>query len=552
MHLTTFALALSLFCGPLLASPSTAQGGPPQPPPPPPSNPITPAKTLLGKALFWDEQLSSGGTSACATCHIPSAGGQDPRSAGNPASRHPGFDGLLGTPDDIAGSIGVMESAADGSYLSNTDFGLQRQVTGRQAPTMINAAFFNGALFWDGRASGRFEDPITGQVIDPFGAALESQAAAPPSSSVEMGHVGVDWLDIAQRVALFSPLDLAEIQPGDLADFVAGHDYPELFNLAFGSPAVTPVRIIQAIATYERSLISLESPFDAFLGGNPGALTPQQQAGLAIFNGPGRCVACHGGPVNSDGLFHYIGVRPTIEDEGRFNVTGNPADRGSMKTPSLRNVELSGPYFHNGAFATLNDVVNFYDRGGDFNAPNKDPRIAPIGLSPGQRNALVAFLRALTDERVRNETAPFDRPTLYMESNNRPVPYGTGTPGTNGFVPRLVALEPPRIGNDNMTIGVEHGFGGHQAILALSPSQDFGGTVFQGATLHIGLTGGVQLHRIPHLNGSTPGTGFSSVNIEVPLDPVLIGTSVFAQWFVLDLGAPVRFSATDAVEITFY
>ncbi len=537
-------LALTLFTGPLLAQTS--------PPPPPPGNPITAEKVLLGKALFWDEQLSSTGLTACATCHIPGAGGEDPRSAGNLLSVHPGPDGIEGTADDIAGSLGVVESAADGSYLSSTSFGLRRQVTGRQSPTMINAAFFPDALFWDGRADGSFEDPLTGQVILPSGAALESQAAGPPLSSAEMGHVGRDWADVAQRIATAEPLGLASQLPADLATFVSGRDYPALFQLTYGTPEVTPVRIIMAIATYERTLISLQSPFDDFLAGNQSALTPQEQMGLQIFNGIGLCNGCHSGPVQSDGAFHYIGLRPRNEDLGQYEVTGFNGDRGRFKTPSLRNVELRGPYFHNGQSATLMEVVEFYNRGGDFDAPNKDPRITPLGLNLPQRQALVAFMLSLTDERVRNELPPFDRPLLYSESNHTPNIYGGATPGTGGFQPRMVALEPPRIGNDNMTIGVEHGFGGHPAILAISATPDFAGTVFQGATLHIGLTGGVQLHRIPQLNGTQPGEGFSSVNIDVPLDFSLLGSSIYAQWFVFDAGAPQRFSASRAAQISFF
>src|SRR4029079_11777880 len=114
-------------------------------------------------------------------------------------------------------------------------------------------------------------------------------------------------------------------------------------------------------------------------------------------------------PRFTNDTFQYIGVRPQADDLGRFNVTNNPGDRGRMKVPSLRNVELRAPYFHNGEMATLEEVVDFYDRGGDFDAPNKNPAIAPIGLSSTQKAALVAFLRRpLTDPRITAGTAPFD------------------------------------------------------------------------------------------------------------------------------------------------
>src|SRR6185295_10798056 len=136
------------------------------------------------------------------------------------------------------------------------------------------------------------------------------------------------------------------------------------------------------------------------------ALTALEQQGLQIFNGIGRCNACHGGPFQTDNNFHYTGVRPQFEDLGRFNVTANPGDRGAMKTPGLRNVGLRAPYFRNGRMNTLSDVIDFYDRGGDFNAPNKPPTIAPIGLTAQQKSALLAFLtRPLTDPRVKKASS---------------------------------------------------------------------------------------------------------------------------------------------------
>jgi cytochrome c peroxidase len=168
-----------------------AQRPPPQPPLMPLNAPTAPAgnavtteKANLGKALFWDEQLSSTRTVSCASCHQPSAGGSDPRSQlDDPASTNPGPDGVLGTADDITGSPGVITNGSDGSFGWHDFFGMTQQVTGRYAPTVINAGFVD-ELFWDGRASRQFRDPVTNAVVLNTGAALESQAAGPPTSDV--------------------------------------------------------------------------------------------------------------------------------------------------------------------------------------------------------------------------------------------------------------------------------------------------------------------------------------------------------------------------------
>lgn len=528
-----------------------AQGGPPPPPPgggfpqvqAPAGNPITADKVLLGKALFWEEQLSSSRTMACGTCHIPGAGGVDPRAAVG-VTTHPGLDGVFGTADDVTGSPGVVQSNADGLYEAEAAFGLDVQVTGRKAPTMINAAFAD-ELFWDGRASGTFTDPVTGAVVLAQGAALESQAAGPPLSSVEMGHLGEDWPEVATRIATSAPLALASNLPADLAAFVAGRDYPQLFQDAFGSAEVTPARISMAIATYERTLISDEAPDDDFLAGQPGALTPLEQQGRNVFTGPGRCVICHGGPLFTDDQFHNIGLRPPVEDLGRFDVTGSPGDRGRFKTPGLRNIELSAPYFHNGSAATLEEVIDFYDRGGDF-PQNQDAAIIPLGLSQQQKTALAAFLRRpLTDPRVRDETAPFDRPTLYGETQLAPVTYGVGTPTPNGHLPRMVALEPPLVGNPELTLGVADGPALGQALLAL----DFapGALTVDGVGVLVAGTAGLMLLPAGPMQGA-PGEAYASLSLAVPGDAALAGLPVYAQWLVLG----PSLSASEGAELTLF
>src|SRR5207247_1884342 len=205
--------------------------------------------------------------------------------------------------------------------------------------------------------------------------------------------------------------------PAGLNTWISGRSYGELFNEAFGTPDVTPARIAMAIATYERTLYSDRTPFDQSAAQiNP--LTAAETRGQGVFN-QSRCNVCHAGTLFSDNQFHNIGVRPQTEDTGRFQVTGNANNIGEFRTPSLRNVGLRGPYFHDGHFQALEEVVAFYNRGGDFNAPNIDHNlIRPLGLNPQQQPDLVAFLRnALSELRVITGTPSFDRPTVYSESS---------------------------------------------------------------------------------------------------------------------------------------
>src|SRR5687768_5021051 len=160
-----------------------------QPPPVPPQNPLTPAKVMLGKVLFWDEQLSSDDSVACGTCHLPEFGGSDGRLDGG---LHPGPDGLFGTADDVHGSAGIVRQDTNGDFVPSVRFGLRRQATGRTAPTNLGAAH-HGTLFWDGRAPSQFDDPETGLTVIPYGGALESQAIAPILNGVEMGEEGRTW-----------------------------------------------------------------------------------------------------------------------------------------------------------------------------------------------------------------------------------------------------------------------------------------------------------------------------------------------------------------------
>jgi cytochrome c peroxidase len=156
----------------------------------------------------------------------------------------------------------------------------------------------------------------------------------------------------------------------------------------------------QALASYVRTILSGNSPYDRFVDGDREALSADAQAGLALFRGKARCSLCHFGPTFSDEAFHNTGVAAPdgeIIDVGRFEVTGREPDRGAFRTPTLREVARTAPYMHDGSLATLEDVIEFYDQGGRPN-PALDPKIRPLGLTADEKAAVVAFLRSLTGE----------------------------------------------------------------------------------------------------------------------------------------------------------
>jgi cytochrome c peroxidase len=519
--------------------------GPLNPPPQPAGNLVTATKAYLGKTLFWDEQLSSTGTVACGTCHFAANGGSDSRSAvGSNRARNAGADGVFGTADDVFASPGVISNNSDGTYSFSAIYGFHEQVTGRKSRSYIDAGFSPNALFWDGRATGTFSDPIGGAVVLPNGAALESQVLGPPVSSTEMASANRTWVDVASRVANSSPLALSPSVPAGFRDWINGRSYAELFQEAFGSSAVTPVRIAEAIATFERTLYSDRTPFDLATQ-NITPLGAAEQRGQGIFNGRG-CNACHAGSLFSDNQFHNIGVRPQTEDTGRFQVTGNANNIGEFRTPSLRGVGLRGPYFHDGRFQTLEEVVAFYNRGGDFDAPNINHNlIRPLGLNAQQQSDLVAFLRnALSDPRVVAGTAPFDRPTLYSESSRVPVITGAGTQGSGGNIPQPVAVEPPLVGNTSFSVGVSNALGGSQAVLVIDSNDPGAGPTIPATAsfARISLT----------LSGSGAGQGFGSASLLIPGNSSLVGQSFFGRWYVKDSAAAGGVATSPAFKFTVF
>ena len=251
-----------------------------------------------------------------------------------------------------------------------TAIGVKGQRGGRSAPVAINRAF-STLQFWDGRA-----------------ASLEEQALGPIQASIEMGH------DLKAVVAKLKGI------PG----------YRKRFDNAFGTD-VTSEGIAKAIASFERTLLSGDSPFDRYEAGTTSALSPAGRRGLEIFRTKANCTSCHVGVNFSNEKFHNIGVgmeKPN-PDMGRFAVTKEDADRGAFKTPTLRDVALSAPYMHDGSLKTLEAVIDFYDLGGTKN-PWLDQEIRPLSLTAQEKQDLQAFLKALTGAPIVVHVPPLPEP----------------------------------------------------------------------------------------------------------------------------------------------
>jgi cytochrome c peroxidase len=502
----------------------------------PAENPFSEAKRVLGKTLFWDVQLSSDNTVACGSCHMPAAGLADPAPA-----PHPGPDGRFGTPDDGRGSPGIVRQERGAGFVADLIHGYDRQVTTRSAQG-VGMAMFAGDLFWDGRASTTFRDPISGEVIIPAGGGLESHVLAPPASDVEMAHVGRTWAEIADRLSRVRPLAVATDLPPDVAAVVQpGVGYPDLFDAAFGDPAVTPSRIAMAIATYERTLVPDRTPFDT------DTMTESQRRGWRAFNDPRtRCTECHVPPQFTNHEFRTIGLRPPTEDPGRMANTGDPADAGAFKVPTLRNVGLKKSFMRDGRLSSLSEVLRFYHAPSRLQFPgNLDPVMPRIRVPGPWRADLIAFLgEALTDPRAAAEVFPFDRPTLHTDLPPNPaiLAGSTGTAGTGGHVPTIIARSPPNLGNDGFAIGVHGGLGGATARLLLSDRRpETPGRLDPERTLGPFV-----------LSGRGPGTGAATWSWPIPDDPARLESPLFIQWEIDDPAGPQGVVRSPVVEVRFF
>jgi cytochrome c peroxidase len=201
-------------------------------------------------------------------------------------------------------------------------------------------------------------------------------------------------------------LAMGQPYPALFAELGAVPEYRRRFDRVFPD-GITEANIARAIAAFERTLLSFDSPFDRYQAGHKGALTAEQKHGMDLFfSDRTGCSSCHVAPKFTDDAFHNLGV-PQVGtkpvDNGRADVTHDDGDLGAFKTLSLRNVEHSGPYMHDGVFTTLDEVVAFYVSGGGP-AAHKSPLMKPLALSIEEQRALVAFLRSLTDPTARVTT----------------------------------------------------------------------------------------------------------------------------------------------------
>jgi cytochrome c peroxidase len=328
----------------------------------PADNPQTPAKIALGAKLFFDGRLSADGTVACATCHDPKRAFTDGRPT----------------------SIGIKGRAGQ-----------------RNAPTVLNA-LLNKTQFWDGRVK-----------------TLEEQAELPIVNPLEMGQPSLK---------------------AAVAGIAAIEEYRQAFRRVFGRPPNGP-DLLRALASYERSLVSFNAPFDHFIAGNKKAIDDSAQRGWELFNNRGRCNKCHALTEKkrdvttfTDNDFHNIGIgiirhnvvalarqaerliksgdteaidRAAIQTEmsalGRFLITKKQADIASFKTPDLRNVLVTSPYFHDGSQETLWDVMDHYNKGAGLKNPYLDEDIQPLALSERDIDDLVAFMASLTSADYREQ-----------------------------------------------------------------------------------------------------------------------------------------------------
>lgn len=245
--------------------------------------------------------------------------------------------------------------------------GIRGQKGTRSSPTVLNRAY-SLAQFWDGRA-------LT----------LEAQVLGPMANPIEMGNTHAAVVKTLKSVS----------------------GYRALFTRAFGSDDITIDRVAKAIATFERTIQSGNAPYDRYKAGNPNAMTPQQIHGMDVFFNKAKCDQCHEGINFTSNSYANLGIgmdKPK-PDLGRYAVTKDPKDWGAFKTPTLREVERTAPYMHDGSLKTLEEVVDFYDKGGRANK-NLDEKMKKLNLSGVEKKDLVEFLKALSGEGWQKILAP--------------------------------------------------------------------------------------------------------------------------------------------------
>ena len=271
------------------------------------------------------------------------------------------FDGRLSKNNAI--SCAFCHNPGTGfADARQTSIGVGGGIGGRQSPTVYNTGF-NHVQFWDGRARS-----------------LEEQAIGP----------------------IHNPVEMAETHEHVVAKLGKIKGYQQQFRAVFGTD-VNLQGIAEAIAAYERTVLSTNSAFDKYVLGDVKAMDEAAIRGLELFKGKARCILCHNGPNFTDNQFHNLGVPqvgPMKEDLGRFNVSRAEKDKGAFKTPTLRSITETAPYMHDGVFKTLKEVVDFLDQGGGSN-PTLSSLMRPLGLTVDEKADLVMFLKALTGEPIK-------------------------------------------------------------------------------------------------------------------------------------------------------
>ena len=212
---------------------------------------------------------------------------------------------------------------------------------------------------------------------------------------------GVHDLDLFPISPIENPVEMDDQVTAIVAELSTDAQYPAMFRESFGSPDITSTRIFQALSVFMLSIISNQSRYDDFIAGNSGALTADEQAGMALFGE--KCSGCHTGVLFSDFEFRNNGLRHTA-DYGKFRISLNPADSFKFKTPSLRNIDVSGPYMHDGRFATLERVLQHYATGVELSTTLDDRLISGsqlgIPMTAEEQQKIIAFLKSLTDQRM--------------------------------------------------------------------------------------------------------------------------------------------------------
>lgn len=260
--------------------------------------------------------------------------------------------------------------------LTPVSEGVAHKKGGRNSPSIINAAY-TIPQFWDGRAM-----------------MLEKQAVGPVQNPVEMD------LTMAEMEARLNAI------PG----------YVKQFEEVFGSKPTEP-NVAKAIASFERTIICNDTPYDRYAAGDKSAMSGSAIRGMNLFNGKAHCLSCHSGPNFTDSRYHNLGVgyaNGRFADPGRHNVTKDPKDMGAFLTQRLRCVAKTPPYLHDGSEKTLMDVIDFYNRGGVSN-PNLDRLMVPLNLTQREKSYLVAFLEALSGSFPIESEPPMPNPELTVE-----------------------------------------------------------------------------------------------------------------------------------------